>query len=388
MRLENDTVDKSQASSYSQVKCGLDGEFRYPSAWPQCSESVTCGDPATSEGVTRTYQTGGGLAYDSVLQYVCTDPRMYIKVTDSTAAIAPLLTSRCQWKKTYPVDGTNLTCEIHHCAHPHAQPGRHEPPPAGHDISLVVPDGWTEDGWRVAFKENITYKCDGDTFIETSDPVELDPTKDKIEVECKNSLGVYDTPVLRGESWPNCTKTINCGPPPTKPTNGFINAVQGFDGYITWLNGAPPGRDTYSTTVEYKCAQGSQFDQDGDGLGETISMTSRCRWDKAWSPPAPLPNCQITHCTKPFQIPFDTYLEEIESNWTMVTQTKKYRCKGRRSDGTHTRFWESDRTKSTFEILCQTDGSYDFDSARSSWPTCVEGKELSCLHTSISTCQT
>ena len=36
-------------------------------------------------------------------------------------------------------------------------------------------------------------------------------------------------------------------------------------------------------------------------------------------------------------------------------------------------FWESDRTKSTFSMLCKPDGTFDFNGARESWPTCLTG---------------
>lgn len=34
-------------------------------------------------------------------------------------------------------------------------------------------------------------------------------------------------------------------------------------------------------------------------------------------------------------------------------------------------FWETDRTKSTFSILCKEDGTYEFENKRENWPTCV-----------------
>ena len=112
MRIENATSYKRDASSYSKVKCGSDGEFRYPTTWPQCSDSVDCPDPGNSEGVNRTFIHNSVHVYNATLKYVCTDPRQYIKVDGSSSAIAPYLTNRCQWKKSYPVDGTNLVCAI------------------------------------------------------------------------------------------------------------------------------------------------------------------------------------------------------------------------------------------------------------------------------------
>ena len=45
-------------------------------------------------------------------------------------------------------------------------------------------------------------------------------------------------------------------------------------------------------------------------------------------------------------------------------------------DGKHTMYWESDRSKSTFEMDCLEDGTFDFINERPNWPTCVEGKDL------------
>ena len=374
MRIQNDTTNKTEASSSSSVKCGADGEFRYPSPWPQCSSTVSCPDPGNSAGVNRTYLVGDSLQYNNVLKYVCTDPRQYIKVAASSAALAAFLTSRCQWRRSFPLDGSGLACTIHHCAHPHSHPGKHQPPPEQNHIELVTPEGWGENNWHVAFGASITYKCEEGKFIETSDPIEIDPTKNQIEVECQTEVGTYETPVVKGSSWPNCTQTVNCGPPPPKPNNGYINAVPGFDGSINWLHGATTDQDTYNTTVEYRCVEGSKFDTTDDGAGDSSSLRTRCQWDKKWAPySSSLPPCVVTHCVRPFPIPEDTQLEELTATPTAVTHTKNYQCKGKKADGTHTRFWESDRTKSTFEILCKPDGSFDFDNDRSSWPTCIEG---------------
>ena len=146
------------------------------------------------------------------------------------------------------------------------------------------------------------------------------------------------------------------------------------------MNGAQTGQDTYNTTVEYACAEGSQFDMNGTKEGHKLTLRTRCQWDKSWSPynaTLSLPQCVIKYCTKSFSIPSDTFLEELTSDWTHVKETKKYQCKDKMTVGDqtfHTRFWESDRTKSTFEMLCKEDGSYDFDNERSSWPTCIKGK--------------
>ena len=42
-----------------------------------------------------------------------------------------------------------------------------------------------------------------------------------------------------------------------------------------------------------------------------------------------------------------------------------------------TRFWETDRTKSTFSIPCLPDGTFNFVDAPESWPICLE--DIECL---------
>ena len=220
------------------------------------------------------------------------------------------------------------------------------------------------------------------------DPAELDPTKDELEVECLNT-GIYNTPIMQNKAWPNCTQTVLCGQPLPHPVDGKVNGTDGHDGSRTWLYGKAENTDTYNTWVEYRCARGSQFDTDGAGGGDSVTVKTRCQWTKAWSPvvpggdspPAALPPCLVTHCTAPYAIPTDTFLQEIpgsgvpgvsdSSSWTPVNQYKQYECQGK-VGATHTRFWESDRTKSTFDILCLADGTYDFDNLRKSWPTCIE----------------
>ena len=56
-----------------------------------------------------------------------------------------------------------------------------------------------------------------------------------------------------------------------------------------------------------------------------------------------------------------------------MNTAKQYQCSDSLEDGTHTRFWETDRTKSTFSILCLPNGLYDFVDAPESWPNCIEG---------------
>jgi hypothetical protein len=153
----------------------------------------------------------------------------------------------------------------------------------------------------------------------------------------------------------------------------MINGKLGYDGSIVWLYGRATMQDTYNTNVEYHCANGSQFNTES---GSQTNIKTRCQWNKKWSPyHDSLPQCVVTHCIVPFTIPEDTFLEEVTSAWTLVGEDKLYRCQGMKSDGTHTRFWETDRTKSTFQMKCMPDGSYQFEGKRENWPTCLEGEQ-------------
>ena len=42
----------------------------------------------------------------------------------------------------------------------------------------------------------------------------------------------------------------------------------------------------------------------------------------------------------------------------------------------HTKFFETDRSLSSFTMMCQPDGSFKFENVRSKWPTCLEGIEI------------
>ncbi len=346
-RVEEDVDFKTGASMRTVVECGSDGEYIYPDPWPICSETVECADPGNSSEVTRTLQSGDNLMYLSILEYTCDDPRKWIR-SIGTTDLSSSVTTKCMWRKAYTLDGTNLECIIHHCRHPHDDPGSHSVP--GSEYQIVLKE---EANWDIAFGDNVRYECEDGTWIENE---EIDPTKDFIDVECLTDVGEYNTPVRQGQSWPNCTQTVVCGVPPDPPVNGSR----------TWLNGAEENQMTYNTSVLYHCEDGSQFDTDGDGLGDSVTVTIRCQWNKVWFPYLELPPCIVTHCVEPFKIPEETNLEEITSDWTPINENKQYQCKNT-IDSVYTMFWESDRSKSTFEIFCKEDGYFTWKK----WPICL-----------------
>ena len=351
--VESDVDWRSQAPDGTDVMCGQDGYYSYPTTWPQCSSTVTCADPGNSLEVTRTLEEGDELQYNSLLRYTCDDNRKWIKLL-GTASLSPQLETRCQWRKTYPLDGSKLVCEIHHCRHPHNDPGSHSPPGAEYDLTLVDRTNWT-----VPFGTEIVYECAANTFIENQ---ETTPTQTSLSVECLSGVGEYDTPVRTGGSWPNCTRTVLCGPPPPLPVNVTRE----------WLPPASDLQETYDTFVTYTCPPGSKFDVDDDGVGDDESVTLRCEWNKQWAPyHSALPACVVTHCVDTFNIPPDTNLEEITDVWTPIKTNKEYRCKNQIGDDP-TMFWESDRTRSTFQLMCRDDGYFTWEE----WPVCLT--DISC----------
>ena len=349
-RLEQNVQYWSNAAAQTLVQCGADGNFIYPTTWPQCSNSITCEDPGNSAGVTRSYTDSRvDLIYKSQLRYVCDDNRRWIKTSSQPdTSLASSLTTMCEWRKTYPLDGSDLVCIIHHCRHPHNDPGSHTPPPPENQISLV-----NRANWDVAFGSSITYSCADNTYIELSQP---DKGPREISVACIANEGVYNTPVKQGDKWPNCTETVVCGQPPVPPVNGTR----------TWLSPAQENQETYNTVVKYACQDGSQFDTNGDGVGDQVEITTRCLWSKAWSDYPTLPECIVTHCVEPFKIPEETSLEEVTSDWTSINTYKQYRCKNQ-VNGQPTMFWESDRSMFTFKLFCKPDGYYTWQE----WPICL-----------------
>ena len=313
--VEQDRDWKSEAATWTAVKCQSDGEFAYPTSWPQCSTTITCADPGDSAGVTRQYVSSNvDLDYASVFQYTCDDPRKWIKLSsEADTSLAAYRNNTCQWRKTYQHDGTDFVCVINHCRHPHDEPGSHSPPPVENQITLE-----TQPSWTVQFGDFITYKCPTGTRIEDNGD---DPTRTQIKVYCISGQGEYDIPrikqdydILTQPTWPNCTETVVCGQPPEPD----VNVTR------TWVD-APDNQDTYDTHLTYRCQDGSQFDTDGDGAGDSVEVGIRCLWNKNWSPYPVIPPCIVTHCVEPFKIPDYTNLEAVTDAWTPINTKKQYR---------------------------------------------------------------
>ena len=373
-RVEQNVVWKSNAASSTLVKCKTDGQFDYPSVWPQCSTTVSCPDPGNSSHISRTYtSTTRDLRYGSKLNWKCDDPRKYIKLSgEPDSALVASKTAMCEWSQSYPVDGSDLVCVLHHCRHPHDELGSHQPPSPDLNLELV------SRNWHVPFNHKVRYRCKAGTFIERPEP---SPTLSHLDVVCIEGEGEYDTPVRQGLTWPNCTATVLCGQPPDHPINGSR----------TWLYGALEGQETYATRVRYQCQHGKQFDTDDDGVGDSVSIDIRCQWDKQWAPqpltnnwsPSPsLPPCIVTHCVEPFNIPPETSLEEVTSADTPINTAKQYRCQNSWG-GNHlpTMFWQSDRSQYTHQIGCEASGYFTWRE----WPICLTDITCSPLPPAIPT---
>ena len=238
-RLENNTNFKSQADGGITVLCGTDGLYKYPSAWPQCSQNVTCQDPATNADVqyAQIVGTPTNFTYMSQLSYNCKDKRKYVKITSSSDPLSSAVTSTCLWRKLYNVTASSLTCTLHHCAHPYNDNGSFAPPPPENNL-LLVEDARTLSSF-VPFGSSIVFNCSGGTYIESN---QTDPTQTQVFVQCLTTVATYSTPTITNTYvfnlslpavktyqpglWPNCTGTVRCGQPPAPTVNGSL----------TWIN--------------------------------------------------------------------------------------------------------------------------------------------------------
>ena len=282
-----------------------------------------------------------------LLRWKCEDRRYLIKVKeDDVNPPAETITASCLWYKNYSLIPTQLECILTYC-----------------DNATDLPNdnganyNFTWDGNVIPLNTDIIYPCMDGMHVE-NDTYHKEEASNVSVVHCAS-----DGHLKYPDPWPQCSEDIFCGEPPLPPTQG---------GSRFWVVG-DEGDDSYNSYVSYRCLNGSEFDTDGDGAGDTIEISISCRWNKTWDPWPILPPCYITDCIDPFPIPADTFLEEVSATWTRVNSSKEYRCQGMGDDGVHTRFFESDRTVSEFSQFCKPDGQLDFIDVRVNWPTCLEG---------------
>ena len=84
-----------------------------------------CPDPGNSSGVMRQYSSSTvQLEYGSRLEYRCEDRRNWLRLTSQTdSQLAESKVTTCHWRGRYDMDATQLECVLHHCRHPHNEPG-------------------------------------------------------------------------------------------------------------------------------------------------------------------------------------------------------------------------------------------------------------------------
>ena len=255
------------------------------------------------------------------------------------------ITADCLWYKNYSVLPSELECILTYCDN-----ATEEPNDNGANYNF------TWDGEVILLNSDVVYPCQDYMMIENDTYYRYDASNTSI-VHCASD-GFLKYPTV----WPQCSLYTYCGQPPEPPVGGSR----------LWLTG-DEGDDYSGTEVIYRCINGSEFDTNNDGDGNSFDITISCRWNKDWDPWPVLPPCYITDCVDPYSIPEDTYLEEVTTEWTRVNDSKQYRCQGMEDSGLHTMFWESNRSLSTFSMFCQPDGHFLFEDLRENWPTCLEG---------------
>ena len=239
-RLENLTDFQYQADGGINVTCGFDGLYKYPATWPQCSANITCQDPGITTDllIAQVPGTPKSFYYLSQMAFTCVDKRKYMKISSSSSSLVASITTICLWRKQYNVTASQLTCSLHHCAHPYNDNGSFVPPPLENNLVLV--EDYRTASSFVPYSSYITFNCSSGTYIETS---QTDPTQTQVFVQCLPNVATYNIPTITNTYvyntslvaaksyqpgfWPNCTSTVKCGQPPAPPVNGSI----------TWMNG-------------------------------------------------------------------------------------------------------------------------------------------------------
>lgn len=143
----------------------------------------------------------------------------------------------------------------------------------------------------------------------------------------------------------------------------------------------------------------------GDPESRSETIESECLWTRSYTVSPSDLECIISFCVDAPVIPDSASMEELTDIKTRVNTSKLYQCQvsfgltlfsrerwsqyvtqskfegifnshrnsdqsnqGVKGDGNHTRYWESDRSRSTFSIPCLPDGTFDFVNSTESWP--------------------
>ena len=346
MNLERLSEMKEDTPSFIDVTCSNTGEFDYPN-WEQCSEITYCGEPlAASSNGTRQWMIGEEPddVYGTTILYGCVNGSKF-DIDDDAIGDYAHLNVYCRWNKQWLPWSPLPPCIITHCVDPFSIPN---------DTYIIeVDSAWTP------INSSKWYEC-ADKFNETHTRYfETNRSITSFSMMCMED-GSFNF-VNERENWPTCLDTVFCGAPPNATENGKL----------VWLY-SEDGTDEYLTSVRYECVNGSQFDTNNDTIGDSFYIYNVCLWNKNWAPWPVLPPCVITHCVEPFLPPEDTFLEEKNSVWTPINLEKWYECAEKSENGNHTRFFESDRSITSFSMTCKEDGTFDFVNERDKWPTCLD----------------
>ena len=291
--------------------------------------------------VTTSHPASTTAYYLGEVGWRCKDRRFLIRdTTSATNTGQESITSRCRWSKEWSVSPSQLECRLTYCDN------ATEAPNTSHGYNF------TWDGAVIPIGQSVTYRCrDGWRFEADTD------TKDqagmKVEVKCGTD-GYLGYPT----TWTTCRDKTECPAPPPPPENGSLS-----------LEGDPSLSQPYLTQLVYSCTNGSQYDTDSSGAGDTPGLVSSCQWRGAWHPWTSMPSCIITHCTSPPLPPSHHHLEELTTSWTPTNSPKVFQCQGYLpEESRHTRFFQQDRSLSSLSLPCRPDGQVTFDGF---WPTCL-----------------
>ena len=351
MKMEGTGNEKEDAISFVDILCNVNGEFVYPNEWKQCSENVYCGDPPSIDHAngTRTWidSSEGEDVYGTQIHYSCVNGSQFDTNSD-TVGDKLNRSIRCRWnKKWHPYHNELPACVITHCV----------------DSFPIPSDAYMEEvtaEWTPINEQKI-YECaeklsDGNhtRFFETNRSIT------EFEMLCQPD-GTFEF-VNERQNWPTCLDTVFCGTPPAMENGSKL----------VWTNENKNGSEEYTTQIRYECINGSQFDTTDDAVGDSFYIYNKCKWNKTWAPYPSLPPCIITHCVDPFVPPDNTFMIESTPAWTPINTDKWFECSDKAVNGSHTRFFETDRSLSSFAMTCKPDGQFDFVDVRENWPTCLD----------------
>ena len=137
----------------------------------------------------------------------------------------------------------------------------------------------------VPVSTNITFLCKDDLWVETNAAVR-EEAGNSITITCSEN-GTFSV----DEDWPpSCVEVTYCSFPPLTSDMVMVSGqeymINGTDAVL--VNGSydhlVDASFEYLSNVSVTCIDGSMFDVDDDGEGDTHNITLECLWNKTWSP--------------------------------------------------------------------------------------------------------